>query len=115
MTAWQFTKHSAQENAGTMGVVGRVSAYVVLVLASMWMADTFMYDTYFANLGLFLIFSTAFELGWAGVKAEDCPLRHVRYYLYAVVVALLVVAASYLLLVANAAGEPQPPPVKASR
>jgi hypothetical protein len=51
----------------------------------MWVAVTFLGDTYLANLGLFMLFATTTELLWAGTLQ---PRRLLWYVLVVVLMAL---------------------------
>lgn len=55
--------HNCKCNGGVVDTILRVLAYTGCIAASLWAAQ-FMGDTYAANVGMFVIFSSCLELLW---------------------------------------------------
>lgn len=84
-------KKTWQDHSGTFAIVLRICAYTLCMFGCLWVAGMYFGDTYTANIGLFMLFSSLFEMLWAGTE------RSHRLSLY--VLCLILLALAGLLLV----------------
>lgn len=77
MTVYQIAQERIESHSGIWQAIGRVLVYCFGLCMTMPLAETFLNDTYLANVGLFLIFSTVVELLFSAVAIPRVGTRMV--------------------------------------
>jgi hypothetical protein len=112
MTIKELTRDQLDNHGETYQVIARVIAYVMGLWGCMLLADTYLGDTYFGNLSLFLIFSVVFELIWAGCACYSHATRLVSYLICVILIG--VVSLTFLKQADSQASSGQPAQTKSN-